>query len=290
MIGMCLNLWGSVSGAKAFTKRPTPGPSQRLSAAADAVGAEVWCNPSCTTMGGSIFGLQPTRSPISAGLKLHQICCHPLPSLSAWWLPKEDALLDSHEAMNTWHGQLRCWLFYSQAALIHRVKTWHRSLGICILKHAEKWHKIWWNNPVSGVHILRPTAHGPTQTRRKWRVLTAVFTAVQIMFPAFPKLPTAVHSTRFGAGTCHIQKSSQPFRQRSVQNLSGSTCIYSGKATIAREAAKVQHHRKKAPLLVHPLTSRSVHSFYTHLFISSIRTMVADLGPRFKIQPSEYSQ
>ena len=137
MIGMCLNLWGSVSGAKAFTKRPTAGPSQRLSAAADAVGAEVWCNPSCTTMGGSIFGLQPTRSPISAGLKLHQICCHPLPSLSAWWLPKEDALLDSHEAMNTWHGQLRCWLFYSQAALIHRVKTWHRSLGICILKHAE---------------------------------------------------------------------------------------------------------------------------------------------------------
>ena len=76
------------------------------------------------------------------------------------------------------------------------------------------------------------------------------------------------------------------FSAKVSQNLSGSTCIYSGKATIAREAAKVQHHRKKAPLLVHPLTSRSVHSFYTHLFISSIRTMVADLGPRFKIQPS----
>ena len=133
-------------------------------------------------------------------------------------------------------------------------------------------------------------AHGPTQTRRKWRVLTAVFTAVQIMFPAFPKLPTAVHSTRFGAGTCHIQKSSQPFRQRSVQNLSGSTCIYSGKATIAREAAKVQHHKKRH----HSWSTHSPRDLYTpstHIYsISSIRTMVADLGPRFKIQPSEYSQ
>ena len=52
---------------------------------------------------------------------------------------------------------------YIEVALIHRVKTCYRSLGVCTLKHAENWNSIWWNNPVSGVHIFRPMAHG-----RRW--------------------------------------------------------------------------------------------------------------------------
>ena len=88
--------------------------------------------------------------------------------------------------------QLRCWLFYSHAGFIHRMKTWYyRSSGISTFKHAETWHTILMKQPCLRGSYFRLIDHSLTKPKRKWRVLETVFTDV-------PCIPTEPEANPFG--------------------------------------------------------------------------------------------